>query len=185
MQIAFGNSSATVFQIHFAPSAITTCRFARANPNRTAARHRRLANGDGSGSASFDPALSIAAECRAEPASRFGRPVFASLPSAVYSVATFASRVFDGLPSSAVPGSRRTIGTPVPSGQQYMVSAGASPSAGADSFHAAISRPACFAPRSARFAVTGTPASRASRSAAFAKLLSGDLLRARVGANAA
>ena len=35
-------------------------------------------------------------------------------------------------------------------------------SAGAGRSHAAISRPPCFAPRSARFAVTATPASRPS-----------------------
>ena len=129
MQTAFGNSSATVFQIHFAPSPTTTCRCAAANPNRCAARHSRCANGDGCGSASFDRALSIAAVCRAEPASRSGRPVL-GFRAAVWNTATFASRVFAGWPSSPAPASRRTIGTPVPSGLQYIVSAGASASPG-------------------------------------------------------
>ena len=57
-----GNSSATTFQIHFAPSATTTLRFARTNPNSDAASHVRRANADGSESVSFDSALSIAAE---------------------------------------------------------------------------------------------------------------------------
>ena len=91
MRMAFGNSSAAVFQIHFAPSPISTCRFAAANPNRRAARKSRSANGDGIGSTSFDRALSIAAVCRAEPASRSGKPVFGSLRSAVWNTATFAS----------------------------------------------------------------------------------------------
>ena len=41
--------------------------------------------------------------CRAEPASRSARPVFGSFRSAVWNTATFASRVFDGLPSSPRP----------------------------------------------------------------------------------
>ena len=90
----------------------------------------------------------------------------------MWNTATFASRVFDGLPSSPVPASRRTTGTPVPSGLQYIVSAGASTSAAAASSHAAISRPTCFAQRSARFAVAAAPASRPRRAAAFAKLVS-------------
>ena len=101
MRMAFGNSSAAVFQIHLAPSPITTCRFAAANPNRFAARQRRSANGDSFGSASFDRALSIAAVWRAEPASRSGSPVFGLLRSAVRNTATFASLVFDGLPPFA------------------------------------------------------------------------------------
>ena len=176
MQTAFGNSSAAAFQIHFAPSATTTCRFAAANPNRSAARQSRRANADGSASTSLDAALSaalsIAAVCRAEPASRSGRPVFGFRHSAVWNTATFASRVFDGRPSSAVPASRRTTGTPVPSGLQHIVSAGASRNAGAASSHAVISRPTCFAARSARFAVATTPASRPRRAAAFSKLAS-------------
>ena len=90
----------------------------------------------------------------------------------MWNTATFASRVFAGWPSSPVPASRRTMGTPVPSGLQYIVSAGASASPGADRSHAAISRPACFAVRSARFAVAQPPACRPRLSAAFAKLFS-------------
>ena len=51
-------------------------------------------------------------------------------------------------------------------------STGASASPGADRSHAAISRPACFAVRSAHFAVAQTPACRPRLSAAFAKLFS-------------
>ena len=172
MQTAFGNSSAAAFQIHFAPSATTTCRFAAANPNRSAARQSHRANADGSASTSLDAALSIAAVCRAEPASRSGRPVFAFRRSAVWNTATLASRVFDGRPSSPVPASRRATGTPVPSGLQHIVSAGASRNAGSASSHAVISRPTCFEARSARFAVASTPASRPRRAAAFSKLAS-------------
>ena len=146
------------------------CRFAAANPNRSAARQSRRANADGSASTSLDAALSIPAVRRAEPASRSGRPVFGFRRSAVWNTATFPSRVFDGRPSSAVPASRRTTGTPVPSGLQYIVSAGASRSVGA------VPRrdlpPTCFAARSARFAVATTPASRPRRAAAFSKLAS-------------
>ena len=135
-------------------------------------RASRRANADGSASTSLNAALSTAAVCRAEPASRSGRPVRGFRRSAVWNTATFASRVLDGRPSSPVPAFRRTAGTPVPSGLRHIVSAGASPRAGSASSHVVISRPTCFAARSARFAVASTPASRPRGAAAFSKLAS-------------
>ena len=110
-----------MFQIHFAPSPMATRRFALAKPNSFAARQTRPPNGDGSGSASRDAALSIAADTRTEPAFRCGSPVLLSRPSAVWNVATLASRVFAGPPSPPRPAPRRWLGstgTPAPSRQQ-------------------------------------------------------------------
>ena len=75
---------------------------------------RRLGSGAATfGSMSFDRALSN----RRRVPRRTGKPVFGSLRSAVWNTATFASRVFDGLPSSPFPWScgwgEEGIGDPV------------------------------------------------------------------------
>ena len=59
--MAPGNCSADRFQIHSAPSPMTTRRAAVSKPRRRASRYARCANGEGSGSVGRLAALSTAA----------------------------------------------------------------------------------------------------------------------------